>query len=93
MKTQAHVVIHGTVQGVGFRYWVADVAESLGLTGWVRNARDNGRTVEAVFEGEQADVEEMVQRCHEGPPLARVTKVDVEYKPAAGEFSEFQITH
>ena len=72
---RVHVRIHGQVQGVWFRGWTVDEASQRGLHGWVRNVYDG--TVEAVFAGDEAKVDEMVQRCHEGPPAARVSKVDV----------------
>ena len=65
--------ISGRVQGVGFRYWVAREAELLELDGWVRNCRDG--TVEALISGDADSVRRMVTRCHDGPPVAHVTKV------------------
>ena len=67
--------IEGNVQGVGFRNWTLRVAEQLNLAGWVRNRRDG--SVEAVFCGEAAAVEEAVQRCRAGPRSAKVTAVVV----------------
>jgi acylphosphatase len=69
------VRIEGGVQGVGYRYWTERVAGELGLTGWVRNRRDG--SVEALFSGPADDVDEMLQRCKDGPPSARVTSVKV----------------
>ena len=67
------VTIRGTVQGVGFRYWTEAVATNLGLTGWVRNRADG--SVEAVFSGSPEAVEEMLERCRNGPPSAHVDDV------------------
>lgn len=89
-KIRAHVVVHGRVQGVGFRFAVVERAEHYGLTGWVRNTWE--RTVEAVFEGEEEDVRAMVEWCRRGPALARVTSVDADYSAAAGEFTDFRVT-
>jgi acylphosphatase len=61
------------------------------VSGWVRNLRD-GR-VEAVFEGEREQVEEMVKFCREGPPGARVTDVDVKWEKYQGGFSGFEIRY
>ena len=66
--------IHGRVQGVGYRAWTADAARELGLAGWVRNRRDG--TVEALLIGHADIIDTMVQRCQEGPPLARVERID-----------------
>ena len=70
------VTISGRVQGVGFRYALADEARARNLRGWVRNRREG--TVEAVLAGVDADVEAVIAWAHHGPPAARVTEVVVE---------------
>jgi acylphosphatase len=69
------VGIDGRVQGVGFRYWTEEVAAELGVSGWVRNRRDG--SVEALLCGDADAVAEMLQRCRDGPPSARVTAVRI----------------
>ena len=69
------VIVHGRVQGVGFRYSVARAAQSRGAAGWVSNRPDG--TVEAVFEGEPASVESLVRFCRDGPRGAVVDRVEV----------------
>jgi len=69
------VVVHGRVQGVGFRYSLARAAESRGVAGWARNRADG--TLEAVLEGEPEAVESLVRFCHEGPRGAEVERVEV----------------
>lgn len=86
---RAHIFISGWVQGVGFRYWTRSSAQKLGLTGWVRNLPD-GR-VEAVFEGAGEKVEEMIEKCRQGPQWAGDNKIEVEWEKASEEFSEFEI--
>ncbi|MCS7261321.1 MAG: acylphosphatase [Anaerolineae bacterium] len=86
---RAHVWISGHVQGVNFRWYTRNKAQSLGVKGWVRNLWD-GR-VEAVFEGEEAAVRQMIHWCHIGPPSAQVEHVQVEYEAPTGEFSGFHI--
>jgi acylphosphatase len=81
-RVRAHLFIAGRVQGVGFRYATQDVAFVSGVTGWVRNRQDG--QVEAVFEGDRAQVESMIQWCREGPPAAKVTQVKVEYEEPQG---------
>ena len=71
-----HVVIYGFVQGVGFRFGVERTATARGVAGWVRNRPDG--TVEAVFEGERADIEALVEFCRRGPRGAEVERVEVE---------------
>ncbi|MGJ5181527.1 acylphosphatase [Bradyrhizobium oligotrophicum] len=72
-RTMVHVMIHGRVQGVGYRAWVEDQAILNGLEGWVRNRTDG--SVEAVFAGPADDVAAMVGACRKGPPAARVDRV------------------
>lgn len=55
----------------------------------MRNNPDG--SVEAVFEGEEEDVRQMVQWCYRGPSLARVDHVDVEWQPYSGEFGDFEV--
>lgn len=68
------IVVHGRVQGVGYRAWVANEARALGLEGWVRNRRDG--TVEAVLAGPTETVIEMIARGRRGPAPARVDAID-----------------
>ena len=86
---RAHLFIIGDVVGVGFRAWTVRNAKELGLVGWVRNANHN--TVEAVFEGEEEKVKEMIERCKKGPEVAWVEKVDVKWEKAKNEFDGFKI--
>ncbi|MDY7014107.1 MAG: acylphosphatase [Cyanobacteriota bacterium] len=79
---RAHVFISGKVQGVGYRYSTVRQAQRFGLNGWVRNLPD-GR-VEAVFEGDRARVEQMVNWCYDGPPAARVDDLQTTYERATG---------
>jgi acylphosphatase len=69
------VIVHGRVQGVGFRYSVARAAQSRSVAGWVSNRREG--TVEAVFEGDPEAVDSLVRFCREGPRGAVVDRVDV----------------
>jgi acylphosphatase len=69
------VIVHGRVQGVGFRYSVARAAQSRGAAGWVSNRPDG--TVEAAFEGEPDAVDSLVRFCRDGPRGAVVDRVEV----------------
>ena len=71
------VSISGQVQGVGYRYWTEQEADSRRLEGWVRNHRDG--SVEAVFAGPAETVLEMIARCRTGPAGARVDEVDEQF--------------
>jgi acylphosphatase len=74
MEMICRVVIRGQVQGVGFRAWAEITALELGIEGWVRNRRDGA--VEAVLAGSEEAVLTMVESCHDGPPVAKVSAVD-----------------
>ncbi len=82
-----HLKISGRVQGVGFRYAMAEEAERLGVTGWARNRRDG--TVEAVIDGAPDAVEAVLAWARRGPPSARVT--DVEVAEVQGAFGRFEM--
>src|SRR6202043_2745297 len=75
-----HGVVHGDVQGVGFRYFLMREAQHLGLCGWVRN-RDDG-TVEFVAEGERADLERLKEAAEHGPSRALVQRGEGRGGPA-----------
>lgn len=81
------LAISGRVQGVGFRYALADEARARSLSGWVRNRRDG--SVEALVAGPEAEVEALIAWARRGPPAARVTEVLVE--PAADATAGFDI--
>lgn len=64
-------------------------ANSLGLKGWVRNLETG--EVEAIFEGSEDKVREMLDWCKKGPSFARVDDVKVEISDHKGEFDDFEI--
>lgn len=69
-------MIHGSVQGVGFRFWTKHQAELHGLQGFVRNRRDG--TVEMLLAGPPASIETMLKACRTGPRGSRVDDVAVQ---------------
>ena len=83
-----HLVVHGMVQGVGYRWSVSREARRLGLAGWVRNRSDG--TVEAVAQGPDDAVEALVDWCRTGPAGAQVSRVDVTDQPPE-QLTGFQI--
>lgn len=72
--TARHLIIHGRVQGVFYRDWTVETARSLGVAGWVRNLPDG--TVEAQVEGAPQAVARMVAAMEDGPPRARVERIE-----------------
>lgn len=91
MKSKVQVIISGRVQGVWFRANTKNKAEQLGITGWVRNT-DDGK-VEALFEGEDDLIKEMLEWCKHGPTMAKVTDVKVKKNPDQDEYNSFLIKY
>ena len=89
--SRVHIVVSGRVQGVFFRAYARDQARELRLTGWVRNLPD--QRVEIDAEGEEKKLQALVLWCQEGPPSARVDKVDVEWQPYSNEFKVFEVRY
>lgn len=84
-----HVVVHGLVQGVGFRYFVLRRAQLLGLRGWVRNLYDG--TVEVSAEGLEPQLQQLLEALSRGPQGSRVTRVDTLWDTPKGQFTHFLI--
>ncbi len=89
MNVRIRVFISGKVQGVFFRSEVAKEALSNGVTGWIQNLHD-GR-VEAVFEGEAANVKKLLKFCRKSPSQAKVTGINALMEAYVGEFNDFKV--
>ncbi len=90
MASQARrIIVHGMVQGVGFRYFVQRVGKRLGLTGDVSNLPDS--TVEIVVEGAPGSLEEFIREVRKGPPAARVDRLEIREVAAGGRYPTFMI--
>ena len=85
-----HVRLTGHVQGVFFRAWSRDQAQSLKVTGWIRNCPD-GR-VEAHVEGDEPAVAQMIEHLRKGPPSARVEDVRL-WDVDLCDFENFEVRH
>ena len=70
---RVHAVVSGRVQGVGFRQWVAQQANRLSLTGWVRNT-DDGK-VELFADGSEHSIQGLIELLPKGPPLSEVKSI------------------
>lgn len=82
-------VVHGRVQGVGFRYFVVRQAAGLGLTGWVAN--EPSGHVRCVAEGSRPALESLLEALRSGPPGAWVDRVDSTWSAATGELDDFDV--
>jgi acylphosphatase len=74
MRVIRHMVVHGRVQGIGYRAFVEHEALRRGIEGWVRNRRDG--SVEAMLAGDADAVTAMIEDCRRGPYSARVDTLD-----------------
>jgi acylphosphatase len=90
-EVRAELIIHGRVQGVFFRASTRSIAENLGLTGWVKNLPL--MRVEAILQGPENKVKEAIAWCHEGPPGAKVTRVEVKWDSPRSDLKEFQVRY
>lgn len=88
---RVHVIVHGEVQGVNFRYYTAKKANELGINGFVRNLPERG--VEVVAEGDPEKVEELLVFCRRGPSAATVTEAIVNEEKPKGEKGGFSIRY
>lgn len=88
---RVHLWVSGRVQGVFFRATTSDEAKSRGLTGWVRNAPD-GR-VEAEVQGSRDAVRELIDECRAGPPMAKVSDVEVDQIDVVDGEQRFEVVN
>jgi acylphosphatase len=89
-RVACKVRVTGLVQGVFFRAWAAEQARASGVVGWIRNAPDG--SVEAHLEGDKHAVQQLIDQLRQGPPAARVERVDVEpANPESGD--RFEVRH
>ena len=83
------IVVHGRVQGVGFRYFVRNLGMRLGLTGNVSNLPDS--TVEIIVEGSPGLIAEFIREVQKGPSLARVERLEIHDLPGGRSHSTFYL--
>ncbi|MBN1486131.1 MAG: acylphosphatase [Anaerolineae bacterium] len=89
VNTAAHLIVHGRVQGVGFRYFTQKTALRLGLVGWVKNL-GNGN-VEIWAEGPKETLQVLIQEVYKGPISSIVESVDEEWYTPKEQFGTFGI--
>jgi acylphosphatase len=82
-------VVTGRVQGVGYRYSAVREARSLGLLGTISNCSDG--SVEVCAEGDPRRLQRFLDWLHKGPPGAHVRDVEVEWRPATGSHTDFEV--
>ena len=90
-SSRLHARVYGLVQGVYFRDTTRQIARTLKLTGWVRNAADS--SVEVMAEGPRPALDSLLNFLRKGPPEAQVERVAADWLPATGEFTAFTIRY
>jgi acylphosphatase len=85
------ISIFGRVQGVFFRALTKEIADKLGIKGYVKNLADG--SVEVVAEGPEGKIMELVEFCKKGPIGAKVEKIEIKFCDASGKFHDFEIRY
>ena len=75
MIKKKHLIISGKVQGVGFRYWMQNLAINNNISGWVKN-RSLG-DVESLIIGQEKEVQKLIKQCKIGPSSARIQNIQI----------------
>lgn len=88
---QARLLITGKVQGVFYRASCQEVAQRLGLNGWVKNLSDGN--VESLVQGEKEKIEKLIAWCKKGPPGAVVSNLDVNWETVVKQITSFKIVN
>ena len=86
-----HIVVHGRVQGVGFRYYTLQQAKTLGVRGWVKNNLDG--TVEIDAQATKDKMDRFLSAVKKGSPHSRVEHLDVEERKGAKSYKSFQVKY
>ncbi len=89
LRVAAEILVEGDVQGVGYRNFAQRKALQLGLAGYVMNLRDG--KVRVRVEGRREVIEELARDLEKGPPLARVDKLSLTWRPPTGRFASFGV--
>ena len=89
IEMTVRIIIRGKVQGVFFRKSAKDIADNLGVVGWIRNNRDG--SVESLATGEKESLDSYIQWCRKGPGLAEVENLEVEWIGTEETFDSFEV--
>jgi acylphosphatase len=90
MNAQAHIIVSGLVQGVGYRFFTQRQARHLNLKGWVKNLYTG--EVEILAEGERSRIELLIKALRTGNQYANVRNIQLNWQPFTGKYTGFDIT-
>lgn len=88
---ELHAVVHGHVQGVGFRFWTERQAARLGLVGWVANRNDG--SVEILVQGPHDQVVALLRRLKSSMTPGQIDYLDREIRRPTGHYTDFRVTY
>ncbi len=91
VNIEFHIFIKGRVQGVGFRWYANNLAQNLGVNGWVRNNADG--SVEIVAQGNKENLISFVDKLKSGPPSANVVSLDKQEKKILEKYKDFKVAY
>mgnify|MGYP001808374417 FL=1 len=91
VKQRTHILVTGKVQGVFFRQATKVVAIKNNVNGWVKNLENS--QVEILLEGEETDVNSVVDWCRNGPANSRVDKIEINQQIFVGELLNFEVLY
>ena len=91
VEESVHILVTGKVQGVFFRQATKVIAIKNHVTGWVKNL-ESGQ-VEILLEGEDQNVNSIVEWCHNGPANSRVDEIKIEQQKFSGQYSNFEVRY
>ena len=86
---RAHIVVSGSVQGVFFRSFTKDTADSLNITGYAKNLSDG--SVEIIAEGEEKDILMLIDACRHGTEHSHISRCETTWSESKREFDDFSI--
>lgn len=88
-QKNVHILVEGRVQGVGFRYFVKNIADQTGITGWVRNLSDD--RVEIFAQGDAQKLDGFIAVVRAGHTAAMVTNMSIDWHEPDLNFTKFSI--
>ena len=91
VEESVHILVTGKVQGVFFRQATKVIAIKNKVTGWVKNL-ENGQ-VEILFEGDDKNVNSVIDWCHNGPANSRVDEIKIKQQEFSGQYSNFEVLY
>ena len=86
MSELLHIIVRGRVQGVGYRYFIRDAAQRLGISGWVRNLP--GGEVEVLARLKPASRGRFLAALQQGPTMSQVSDLEITEPPSGTVFPD-----